>query len=197
MLRSRGANTRPAAERQTWRCRLAGGRRAVLEGVPAARTRNHFFTPAGQAGLDEDDRAFRTRVGAAVSGIGCMRGMPHRLQLRGKRPLVDRLDDAEPRDQRLGSGAFSRRARARGQTPLRPPSARDALSARAARRRRDRALDRRRGRSRVRARRLAGPRSPTTARPINAGVAARSGRLALLPGADAVASLLARAPPPS
>src|SRR5439155_20488547 len=48
---------------------------AVLEGVPAARTRNHFFDPTHESGLDQNGRALRTRVGAAVSGIGSLRGI--------------------------------------------------------------------------------------------------------------------------
>jgi hypothetical protein len=48
---------------------------AVLEGIPAARTRNHFFDPTRGTGLDQSDRSLRNRVGAAVSGIGTMRGI--------------------------------------------------------------------------------------------------------------------------
>jgi hypothetical protein len=48
---------------------------AVLEGVPASRTRNHFFNPQTQKGLDQDGRATRTRAAAAVSGIGSLRGI--------------------------------------------------------------------------------------------------------------------------
>jgi hypothetical protein len=48
---------------------------AVLEGVPASRTRNHFFDPQRQGGLDQNGSAVRTRVGAAVTGIGSLRGI--------------------------------------------------------------------------------------------------------------------------
>jgi hypothetical protein len=51
---------------------------AVLEGVPAARLRNHFFEPTRGAGLDERGggaRALRTRVAAAANGTGSLRGV--------------------------------------------------------------------------------------------------------------------------
>ncbi len=62
-----------ASGRQTALAWIVAG--AVLEGVPAARTRDHFYDPVSGAGLDQDERAFRTRVGAAVSGIGTLRGI--------------------------------------------------------------------------------------------------------------------------
>lgn len=63
----------PEDRRQTALGWLVAG--AVLEGVPAERTRNHFFDPTTGAGLDQNARALRTRVGAAVSGIGSLRGI--------------------------------------------------------------------------------------------------------------------------
>ena len=63
----------PDGGRQTVLGWLVAG--AVLEGVPAARTRNHFFDPTRATGLDQDAGSFRTRVGAAVSGIGTLRGI--------------------------------------------------------------------------------------------------------------------------
>jgi hypothetical protein len=63
----------PDVRRQTVLGWIVAG--AVLEGVPAARIRNHFFDPSSGAGLDQNGRALRTRVGAAVSGIGSLRGI--------------------------------------------------------------------------------------------------------------------------
>jgi hypothetical protein len=63
----------PDGGRQTVLGWLVAG--AVLEGVPASRTRNHFFDPTRATGLDQDGGSFRTRVGAAVSGIGTLRGI--------------------------------------------------------------------------------------------------------------------------
>ena len=49
---------------------------AAIEGVPAARTRNHFFDPTRNRGLDQvDGEALRTRLGAAASGVGSVRGV--------------------------------------------------------------------------------------------------------------------------
>jgi hypothetical protein len=49
---------------------------AAIEGVPAERTRNHFFDPSRNAGLDETDgEALRTRVRAAANGVGSWRGV--------------------------------------------------------------------------------------------------------------------------
>jgi hypothetical protein len=53
---------------------LAAG--AAIEGVPAERTRNHFFDPTRGSGLDEvGGEALRTRIGAAASGVGSVRGV--------------------------------------------------------------------------------------------------------------------------
>ncbi|HEX9101934.1 MAG TPA: hypothetical protein VF997_07015, partial [Polyangia bacterium] len=49
---------------------------AAIEGVPAERTRNHFFDPTRGSGLDEvGGEALRTRLGAAASGVGSVRGV--------------------------------------------------------------------------------------------------------------------------
>jgi hypothetical protein len=49
---------------------------AGIEGVPAARTRNHFYDPSRGRGLDEvDGEALRTRLGAAATGVGSVRGV--------------------------------------------------------------------------------------------------------------------------
>ncbi len=49
---------------------------AAIEGVPAARTRNHFYDPSRGRGLDEvDGSALRTRLGSAANGIGSVRGV--------------------------------------------------------------------------------------------------------------------------
>jgi hypothetical protein len=49
---------------------------AAIEGVPAERTRNHFFDPTRQSGLDEvGGEALRTRLGAAATGVGSVRGV--------------------------------------------------------------------------------------------------------------------------
>jgi hypothetical protein len=70
---------------------------AVLEGVPAERTRNHFFDPATGGGLNQDGRAMRTRVGAAVSGIGSLRGIFTGSNFDGSgRPSLEWL--SAPRD---------------------------------------------------------------------------------------------------
>ena len=48
----------------------------MVEGVPAARARHHFFDPSDGAGLhDEHDLALRTRVSDVSSGIGSLRGV--------------------------------------------------------------------------------------------------------------------------
>ncbi|MGZ3425773.1 MAG: hypothetical protein ACXVCV_03945, partial [Polyangia bacterium] len=49
---------------------------SAIEGVPAERTRNHFFDPTRQSGLDEvGGEALRTRIGAAATGVGTVRGV--------------------------------------------------------------------------------------------------------------------------
>jgi hypothetical protein len=49
---------------------------SAIEGVPADRTRNHFFDPTRGSGLDEvGGEALRTRIGAAASGVGSVRGV--------------------------------------------------------------------------------------------------------------------------
>lgn len=49
---------------------------AAVEGVPADRTRNHFYDPTRGSGLDEvDGEALRTRLGAAANGVGTVRGI--------------------------------------------------------------------------------------------------------------------------
>jgi hypothetical protein len=49
---------------------------AALEGVPADRTRNHFYDPSRGSGLDEvGGEALRTRLNAAANGIGSVRGV--------------------------------------------------------------------------------------------------------------------------
>jgi len=49
---------------------------AALEGVPADRTRNHFYDPTRGSGLDEvDGEALRTRLQSAASGVGTVRGI--------------------------------------------------------------------------------------------------------------------------
>jgi hypothetical protein len=49
---------------------------AALEDVPAGRMRNHFYDPSRGRGLDQvDGDALRTRVAAAASGIGSLRGV--------------------------------------------------------------------------------------------------------------------------
>ncbi|MCU1281732.1 MAG: hypothetical protein JWM53_5278 [bacterium] len=49
---------------------------AAIEGVPAERTRNHFFDPTRQSGLDEvGGEALRTRLRAAATGVGSVRGV--------------------------------------------------------------------------------------------------------------------------
>jgi hypothetical protein len=65
----------PDGDKQTALAWLVAG--AVLEGVPAERTRHHFFDPATSGGLAEGGSAigFRTRVAAAASGIGTLRGV--------------------------------------------------------------------------------------------------------------------------
>lgn len=53
---------------------LAAG--AAVEGVPAERTRNHFYDPSRGRGLDEvAGTALRTRLSAAASGVGTVRGI--------------------------------------------------------------------------------------------------------------------------
>lgn len=53
---------------------LVGG--AAFEGVPAERTRNHFYDPSRGRGLDEvEGEALRTRVRAATTGVGSVRGI--------------------------------------------------------------------------------------------------------------------------
>jgi hypothetical protein len=49
---------------------------AVAEGVPADRTRNHFYDPSRGRGLDEvEGEALRTRLRAAANGVGSVRGV--------------------------------------------------------------------------------------------------------------------------
>jgi hypothetical protein len=49
---------------------------AAVEGVPADRTRNHFYDPTRGTGLDEvAGEALRTRLEAAASGVGSVRGV--------------------------------------------------------------------------------------------------------------------------
>jgi len=48
---------------------------AVLEGVPAARNRHHFYDPASGRGLDEPGSVLRTRLTDVLSGIGSLRGV--------------------------------------------------------------------------------------------------------------------------
>jgi hypothetical protein len=48
---------------------------AVLEGVPAARMRNHFFDARDGRGLSQGDRKLATRIAAARSGVGSVRGI--------------------------------------------------------------------------------------------------------------------------
>ena len=49
---------------------------AVLEGVPAARTRHHFYDPSQKSGLDQSQgNALRTRLSSAASGVGSVRGV--------------------------------------------------------------------------------------------------------------------------
>lgn len=48
---------------------------SVLEGVPAHRTRNHFFDPSRGEGLADGTNALRTRVEDVVTGIGTLRGV--------------------------------------------------------------------------------------------------------------------------
>ena len=49
---------------------------AAVEGVPAERTRNHFYDPTRGTGLDEvDGEALRTRLNAAATGVGSVRGV--------------------------------------------------------------------------------------------------------------------------
>lgn len=49
---------------------------SAIEGVPAARTRNHFYDPSRGRGLDQvDGEALRTRLGAAATGVGSVRGV--------------------------------------------------------------------------------------------------------------------------
>ena len=49
---------------------------AAVEGVPASRTRNHFYDPTRGRGLDQvDGNALRTRLGAAATGVGSVRGV--------------------------------------------------------------------------------------------------------------------------
>jgi hypothetical protein len=49
---------------------------AVVEGVPAARTRHHFYDPSRQSGLDQvEGSALRTRLSSAASGVGSVRGV--------------------------------------------------------------------------------------------------------------------------
>ena len=44
--------------------------------MPAARTRNHFYDPSRGRGLDEvDGEALRTRINAAATGVGSLRGV--------------------------------------------------------------------------------------------------------------------------
>jgi hypothetical protein len=62
---------RGAASALAW---LTAG--AVLEGVPAHRTRNHFFDPTNGAGLSDDDGSpLRTRFADVSNGIGTVRGI--------------------------------------------------------------------------------------------------------------------------
>ena len=65
----------PEGGRQTALGWLVAG--AVLEAVPAVRSRNHFFDPRDGQGLhqDQDSSALRTRIAAASSGIGSIRGV--------------------------------------------------------------------------------------------------------------------------
>lgn len=49
---------------------------AAVEGVPAARTRNHFYDPSRNRGLDEvGGEGLRTRLRAAATGVGSVRGI--------------------------------------------------------------------------------------------------------------------------
>ena len=49
---------------------------AAGEGVPAERTRNHFYDPTRGSGLDEvGGEALRTRVTSAANGVGTVRGV--------------------------------------------------------------------------------------------------------------------------
>jgi len=49
---------------------------AAIEGVPAERTRHHFYDPTRNRGLDEvDGEALRTRLRSAASGICSVRGV--------------------------------------------------------------------------------------------------------------------------
>jgi hypothetical protein len=49
---------------------------AAIEGVPAERTRHHFYDPTRNRGLDEvDGEALRTRLRSAATGIGSVRGV--------------------------------------------------------------------------------------------------------------------------
>jgi hypothetical protein len=49
---------------------------SVVEGVPAERTRHHFYDPSHNRGLDEvDGEALRTRLRSAATGIGTVRGV--------------------------------------------------------------------------------------------------------------------------
>jgi hypothetical protein len=49
---------------------------AVVEGVPASRTRHHFYDPSRQSGLDQvEGSALRTRLSSAASGVGSVRGV--------------------------------------------------------------------------------------------------------------------------
>jgi len=49
---------------------------SVLEGVPPDRMRNHFYDPIGERGLDEAGaQSLRTRLQAAASGVGSVRGI--------------------------------------------------------------------------------------------------------------------------
>jgi len=64
----------PEGDKQTALGWLVAG--AVLESVPAARMRNHFFDPRDGRGLHQDQEgALRTRIAAASSGIGTVRGV--------------------------------------------------------------------------------------------------------------------------
>jgi hypothetical protein len=49
---------------------------AAVEGVPAERTRNHFYDPSRGTGLDEvAGRALGTRLSSAGNGVGSLRGI--------------------------------------------------------------------------------------------------------------------------
>ena len=48
---------------------------AALEAVPASRLRNHFYDPSRNRGLDQGNDALRTRIDAATTGVGTVRGI--------------------------------------------------------------------------------------------------------------------------